>query len=132
MTSSLPPAGHPAQGRWRQRLAAPTVTFPTWSAHRPQRLFFISDDGGSTQGWVLERSTGDRVRLTGQTVGVESLVVLPDGSGAAWWTDDTGAEYGSWVVTDSGVEYGTLARLWGSGPRDVWVVGRGGGILHHS
>jgi dienelactone hydrolase len=82
-------------------MTAASISFPLWSASRPQRLFFLSDQDGSTQGWSVDRAGGEPVRLTAQAVGVESLVVLPDGSGAAWWSDDTGSEHGRWVVTDS-------------------------------
>ncbi len=75
---------------WRARYRAATVQFPTWSDARPDRLYFVSDEAGSTQGWLLDQARG-RVALTAQAVGVESLVVLPDGSGVAWWCDDTGA-----------------------------------------
>jgi dipeptidyl aminopeptidase/acylaminoacyl peptidase len=84
---------------WRQRFAAPTASFPTWSPQRPERLFYVSDEDGSAQGWVLDQTSGRRLRLTDQAVGVEALVVTPDGSGAAWWNDDSGDEFGGWVVT---------------------------------
>ena len=84
---------------WRQRFTARSVTFPTWSPQRPDRLYFLSDESGSTQGWVLDLASGRRSRLTDQVVGVESVVVTPDGSGAAWWSDDTGDENGAWVVS---------------------------------
>ena len=99
-TTALRPGGAP-EPAWRRRMAAGSVSFPMWSPSRPQRLFFLSDQDGSTQGWVLDVAGGEPVRLTAQAVGVESLVVVPDGSGAAWWSDTTGSEYGRWVVTDS-------------------------------
>ncbi len=84
---------------WRQRFTAPSVTFPTWSPARPERLYYVSDDSGVSQGWVLDLSSGERHRLTHQRVGVETVVVTPDGGGVAWWSDDTGDEYGAWVVS---------------------------------
>jgi dipeptidyl aminopeptidase/acylaminoacyl peptidase len=89
----------PSTPLWRQRFTAATVSFPAWSEARPDRLWFTSDESGSMQGWVLETGSGSRRQITDQTVGVESLVVTPDGSGAAWWSDDTGDENGAWVVT---------------------------------
>jgi pimeloyl-ACP methyl ester carboxylesterase len=85
---------------WRERLLAPTVGFPQWSAAAPHRLFFISEESGSPQIWTLDLAGGRRQRLTDQPVGVEELVVLPDGSGVAWWADDTGAGLGGWMVTE--------------------------------
>ncbi len=84
---------------WRQRFTAPFASFPQWAAPHPDRLFYVSDEGGSTQAWTLDRTSGARIRLTDQAVGVEQLVVVPDGSGAAWWSDDSGDENGAWVVT---------------------------------
>jgi pimeloyl-ACP methyl ester carboxylesterase len=89
---------------WQQRFAAPVVDFPRWSPNRPERLVFISNEGGATQVWALDRETGFRRAVTNQRIGVEEVVLTPDGDGAVWWSDDTGDENGSWVVTslDSG------------------------------
>ncbi len=86
---------------WRRRFLAAQVGFPAWSAQRPERLFHLGDGDGSTQLWCHDLASGRSSRLTDQAVGVESFVVLPDGSGAAWWSDDTGSEHGAWVVTDA-------------------------------
>jgi dipeptidyl aminopeptidase/acylaminoacyl peptidase len=94
---------------WRQRFAAPAAGFPTWSPARPELLFFVSDEGGSAQGWVHDQASGERRQLTDQPVGVEALVVTPDGSGAAWWSDESGDEFGGWVVTS--VDGATTAPL---------------------
>jgi dipeptidyl aminopeptidase/acylaminoacyl peptidase len=85
--------------RWEARFTAPTVGFPQWSAAAPEQLYYLSDEGGSLQAWVLDTGTGRRARLTDQPIGVESLAVLPDGSGVAWWRDDTGDENGTWEVS---------------------------------
>ena len=108
--------------RWEQRIAAPTVSFPQWSAQAPHRLFYVSDDDGSPQVWMLDQRTGERRRLTDQLVGVEELVVVPDGSGVAWWSDDTGDEEGAWVVTDA--ETGEVRPLL-TGVPDGWNQGLG-------
>ena len=86
---------------WRGRFAATSVAFPSWSARRPDTLYFVSDDDGTTQAWSLDLATGVRRRLTQQAVGVEAVVVLPDGSGVAWWSDDSGDENGAWMVTSA-------------------------------
>ena len=86
---------------WRRRFAAPFVGFPRWSPQRPGTVYYIGDDHGSVQAWSLDLATGVRHELTHQGVGVESLVVLPDGSGIAWWSDDTGDENGAWQVTSA-------------------------------
>ena len=84
---------------WRERFAATFVTFPSWSVRRPDTLFYVSDDDGTVQAWSFDLATGDRHQLTRQDVGVESVVVLPDGRGVAWWADDSGDENGAWMVT---------------------------------
>ena len=88
-----------AGGGWRDRFRAPSVSFPTWATARPDQLFYVGDQGGSVQGWTHDLRTDRSWALTDQPVGVESLVALPDGSGAAWWSDDTGDENGTWMVT---------------------------------
>jgi dipeptidyl aminopeptidase/acylaminoacyl peptidase len=105
---------------WEQRLVAPTLSFPQWAAAAPRRLFFTSSEDGVLQGWVLDLDTAGRSRLTDQGVGVEALVVLPDGSGAAWWSDDSGDERGGWVATDA-VSGGTRALF--DGVPDGWSQG---------
>ena len=105
---------------WVQRFVAPTVAFPSWGSARPERLFFTSDDAGVTQVWLFDLESGVRRQLTGQAIGVEEFVVLPDGSGIVWWSDDTGDENGSWVVTD--IETGVIAPLLPGLP-DGWSQG---------
>jgi dipeptidyl aminopeptidase/acylaminoacyl peptidase len=85
---------------WEQRFTAPTVAFPCWAPALPDRLFFVSDEGGTTQVWMSDPALG-RLPLTDQVVGVETFVPLPDGSGVAWWSDETGDEHGRWVVTSA-------------------------------
>ncbi len=109
-----------SHGEWRQRFEAPSVSFPSWSPARPDLLYFVGDASGSVQAWCHDLSAGRSTQLTHQQVGVESVVVLPDGSGVAWWSDDTGAENGAWMVASAD----------GSGPRplvpqlpDGWAQG---------
>jgi dipeptidyl aminopeptidase/acylaminoacyl peptidase len=87
---------------WAERFAAAAVDFPRWSPEAPQRLFFGSDESGTRQVWAYDTTTGARTRLTDQALGVESLAVLPDGSGIAWWCDDTGDGRGAWLVSTTG------------------------------
>ena len=104
---------------WRARYRAATVQFPSWSAANADRLYFVSDEGGTTQVWMHDPVRG-RVALTDQAVGVETFVVLPDGSGVTWWSDDTGDEHGAWVITraDDGATRPLVEGLppgWGAG-----------------
>ncbi len=84
---------------WRDRFRFPTVQFPSWSAVDPDRLVFVSDEGGSTQLWTTHLETGERVAVTEQRVGVEEFVMSPRGDAVAWWSDDSGNGNGAWVAT---------------------------------
>lgn len=111
------------QQAWAERFRAATIGFPSWSPQRPDRLFFLSDEGGTTQVWIHDPQHG-RVQLTDHPLGVESFVVCPDGSGIAWWCDLTGSEHGSWVVTPvSGDGTGSRAYPLLSGLPDGWGAG---------
>ncbi len=124
----------PGERSWRDRFLAPTISFPQWADAAPDRLFFVSDESGSAQAWSADTTTGRRAQLTQQTVGVEALVVLPDGTGAAWWCDDTGNEHGTWMVTSADGSttrplVPELPRGWGQGlslAGDVVGLGLGG------
>ena len=84
---------------WRLRFQAPFVHFPLWSSIRPDLLVFIGNEGGTTQVWSLDLLSGVRREVTHQRIGVEEVVLNSDGTGAVWWSDDSGDEKGQWVVT---------------------------------
>jgi dipeptidyl aminopeptidase/acylaminoacyl peptidase len=84
---------------WRDRFRQASVGFPSWSSAEPDQLVFISNEGGSTQVWRTDLSTGERVPLTSQRVGIEEFVLSPDGLEVAWWSDDSGDGNGGWVAT---------------------------------
>lgn len=83
--------------------------FPAWTPDDPDRLYFVSDEGGVSQIWTAHRRSGDRRQVTDQRVGVEELVVSPDGRRVLWWSDDSGDGNGAWVAT--GVDDGTTTPL---------------------
>ncbi|MEO8329578.1 MAG: prolyl oligopeptidase family serine peptidase [Candidatus Nanopelagicales bacterium] len=89
---------------WRRRFQAPVVGFPQWSDKHPDRLVFTSNEGGTTQVWTLDRTSGVRRQVTNQRVGVEEMLLTPDARAVVWWQDDSGNENGQWVTTslDSG------------------------------
>ena len=95
--------------RWEQRLRAPTVSFPFWSSQSPDQLFFLANDSGSQQLWVMNHGTGVRRQLTDHRWGVAEFVVGPDGTRVVWWRDDEGSEFGSFVSTN--VADGTTSPL---------------------
>lgn len=88
----------PASPVWEQRFRAATQTFPHWSRTAPDRLVFMSDEAGSSQAYAWDRSTGERRRLSGESVGVELATVGGDGSEAIWFSDPTGDESGRWIA----------------------------------
>lgn len=98
---------------WRERFRLPVVQFPQWSTADPDRLVFVSNEGGSTQIWTSHLATGERRAVTDQRVGVEEMVLSPDGESVAWWSDDSGDGNGAWVSTrlDDGVTTPLLTRL---------------------
>jgi hypothetical protein len=82
---------------WQRRFTAPRFGFPAWSDSAADHLAFLSNESGSWQAWETDRATGERRRLSDEHVGVESVLVTPDGR-VVWWRDDTGDERGLWVV----------------------------------
>ena len=82
---------------WQRRFSAAQVGFPAWSASAADRLAFVSNESGSWQAWMTDRSTGERRQLSNEPVGVEGVLVAPDGR-VVWWRDDTGDERGRWVA----------------------------------
>jgi pimeloyl-ACP methyl ester carboxylesterase len=83
---------------WERRLRAPTLQFPVWSRHAPDRLVFISNESGSDQAYAWDRAAGTRRRVTDEPIGVILATVTGDGDGAAWFRDTTGDESGEWMT----------------------------------
>src|SRR5919109_2723584 len=93
--------------RWERRFRAPTITFPDWSPHAPERVAYTSTESGIWQLHVAElASLGDgegpgwtaRRRVTDHPVGVIIGAWSPDGTQICWWQDETGDESGRWFV----------------------------------
>lgn len=104
---------------WMRRFTAPRIGFPAWADAAPGRLAFLSTEGGSPQVWALDRQTGTRRRVTDEPIGVETMLVAPDGR-IVWWRDETGDERGRWMV--AAFDGGTAAPLWADAP-DGWSAG---------
>jgi dipeptidyl aminopeptidase/acylaminoacyl peptidase len=105
---------------WERRFLVPTIGFPAWSRYAPNRLASVSDESGSFQAHTWDLATGERRRLTEEAVGVISAVPTADGSGVAWFRDETGDESGGWVVTP--FEGGPSRQLLPDAP-DGWPEG---------
>lgn len=103
---------------WQRRFTAPQIGFPAWCSRLPDRLAFISNETGSWQAWVVDRGTGERMRLSNEPIGVEQVLVAPDGR-IVWWRDDIGDEQGRWMAVTPGEEPEPLLP----GAPDGWAAG---------
>jgi dipeptidyl aminopeptidase/acylaminoacyl peptidase len=104
---------------WQRRFTATQIGFPAWSDSAADNLAYVSNESGSWQAWVVDLTTGERRRISDEPVGVESVLVAPDGR-VVWWRDDTGDERGLWMAAsfDAGVPeplVPDVPRGWSSG-----------------
>ena len=83
--------------RWKLRFTAPEFGLPRWSDAAPDRLAFVSTESGVRQVWLLDRTAGGRRQASHDDVGVEHVLVAPDGR-VVWWFDAVGDERGHWVA----------------------------------
>lgn len=84
--------------RWIARFKAPTVSFPTWNRHAPERVVVATTESGRWQLWSWDLTTGERRQVTDEEVGVQDGHVTADGRFVAWLRDETGSEAGRYVV----------------------------------
>jgi len=82
---------------WKRRFTATELSLPSWCDAHPDRLAFISNESGARQVWALDLSIGERRQISNDPVGVEHVLVAPDGR-IVWWFDATGDEKGHWVA----------------------------------
>jgi dipeptidyl aminopeptidase/acylaminoacyl peptidase len=82
---------------WQRRFTAAQMGFPAWNSSAADHLAFASNESGSWQAWAIDLATGERRRVSDEPVGVEGVLVAPDGR-IVWWRDDTGDERGRWVA----------------------------------
>lgn len=81
---------------WQQRFTATEFGLPRWSDGAPDKLAFISNESGVRQAWAWDRAAGVRRQVSFEAVGVEHVLVAPDGR-IVWWFDAVGDERGHWV-----------------------------------
>ena len=65
---------------WERRFRAPTLGFPHWSPHAPDRCVLVSDEGGSFQAYAWDVGSGTRRMVSQETVGVIYATVSADGA----------------------------------------------------
>lgn len=87
-----------AQPAWIARFQAPTVAFPSWNRHAPDRLVAATTEGGRFQLWSWDAITGERRQVTDEEVGIATGHVTADGGAIVWLSDETGSEAGRYVV----------------------------------
>jgi dipeptidyl aminopeptidase/acylaminoacyl peptidase len=80
-------------------------------------LSYVSNRSGSWQVWLLDRDAGEPRQVSFDPVGVEEVLVTPDGR-PVWWHDETGSELGLWV-TANGAQATPLLREVSAG----WAMG---------
>ena len=105
---------------WEERFRAPSVAFPHWARHAPDRLVFSSNESGAWQVYAWDRSTGLRRQVTDDAIGVYGGAATPDGSGVVWFHDVTGDEVGHWLVAPF---EGGDPRPLAPGVPDAWSSG---------
>jgi dipeptidyl aminopeptidase/acylaminoacyl peptidase len=83
---------------WQRRYRTPTLGFPTWSRHSPDRLVFVSSESGIYQlhGWDV--GTGERWQVSREPVGLIHGDITADGEWVVWNQDTTGDESGRLVA----------------------------------
>ena len=82
---------------WQRRFTATSLGFPTWSDGDPDVLALVTNRSGSWQVWSHDLADGAWRQLSEEPIGVEEVLVLPDGR-VAWWRDTTGGERGRLVA----------------------------------
>jgi dipeptidyl aminopeptidase/acylaminoacyl peptidase len=110
----------PERPAWIRRFTAPTLGFSRWSAARPERLAYVCTQSGSWQAWTADLGSGTRRQVSSETVGVEQVLVTPDGERVVWWRDAAGDERGHWVAVP--FEGGDPKALVAGVP-DGWAMG---------
>jgi dipeptidyl aminopeptidase/acylaminoacyl peptidase len=104
---------------WIRRYTATTLAFPDWRDEVPDRLAIITNRSGSWQAWAHDQGTSTWRQLSEEPVGVEELLMLPDGR-VGWWHDATGEERGRLVAArfEGGVPEPVHPEL-----PDGWLMG---------
>jgi dipeptidyl aminopeptidase/acylaminoacyl peptidase len=105
---------------WERRFRAPTVAFPHWARHAPDRLALATNESGAWQVYAWDRAAGTRRQVTDEAIGVPFGLVTPDGSAVVWFRDVTGDEVGHWLVQPF---TGGASTPLVAGVADAWSAG---------
>ena len=85
---------------WKRRFRVPVVMFPTWARERPERLLYLSNEGGKFEVYAWDRTTDERRQITDRSEGTGYRVpsrLDPRGEWIWWFDDEKGNELGRWV-----------------------------------
>ncbi|HEX2274739.1 MAG TPA: prolyl oligopeptidase family serine peptidase [Acidimicrobiales bacterium] len=115
---SVAPGGMPL---WERRFRAPTVGFPHWARHAPDRLALTSNESGAWQVYAWDRAAGTRRQVTDDPIGVPFGACTADGTGVVWFHDVTGDETGHWLVQPFGGDGDSRPLV--PGLPDAWSAG---------
>jgi dipeptidyl aminopeptidase/acylaminoacyl peptidase len=86
------------EAAWRKRFRAARTTLPVWAEDAPERLLYASNESGTWELYVWDRTTDERRQLTDRKEGTLNGAIDPAGE-HIWWFDDTdGDEFGRWLV----------------------------------
>jgi dienelactone hydrolase len=83
---------------WERRFLAPIVGFFDWSPLAPERIVYSTDLTGIWQIHSWDRSSGKRLQVTDNPVGITTGFPTLDGKEVVWFEDDTGDESGLWLA----------------------------------
>jgi dipeptidyl aminopeptidase/acylaminoacyl peptidase len=106
---------------WERRFRAPTVGFPEWARHRPDRLVFTSNESGINQLYAWDRARGSRRRMTAEPLGVSAATIALDGETIVWFRDVTGDEVGQWLSAPFDAQRDSAPLV--HGVPDAWSAG---------
>jgi len=101
---------------WERRYRAAVSFLPEWSPQAPDRVVYVSTEGGVWQLHAWDANSGQRRQVTDHPVGVTDGTPTLDGARVLWFQDETGDESGRWLV-----------QPFGGGETSVFLDGLGHG-----
>jgi dipeptidyl aminopeptidase/acylaminoacyl peptidase len=74
------------------------MSMPEWARDAPDRLVYLSTEGGTVEVHAWDRSSGARRRVTDRPEGTRQAAIDPTGEWIWWFADERGNEHGVWMV----------------------------------
>ncbi len=82
---------------WEQRFRAARVSLPDWALDAPHRCLYLSNETGTFELYVWDRSSNDSRQATKRPNGTSDGMLDPSGREIWWFADTDGDEYGVWM-----------------------------------